>query len=304
MGDQLASISAQSRLPDEVVVGDDGSTDGSLDLVRAWGREAGMQVEVLAPTPAGRPLGSVANYERTLRACRGDFVALADQDDVWHPDKLAVLERLLERGASLACTDAELVDAHLRPLGRTAWQGIQLENATAALSFASLLRRNVVTGATVAISRALLEIALPFPDVIGLPGLPYHHDGWLAVLAAATGDVAADPRPLIQYRQHAAQQIGLAPRRSAAAASDRRRLAQGAVLWLLAIKERLAAVPGGLPSGLAANLDNAIKHFHGRASLPPSHVRRLGMVARELTSGRYAHHGGGLPAAALDLLAR
>jgi hypothetical protein len=65
-----------------------------------------------------------------------------------------------------------------------------------------LLKRNLVTGATVMFRRELLDVARPFPR-------EWVHDEWLAILAAAVGRIAVDPTPLIDYRQHEANQIGV-----------------------------------------------------------------------------------------------
>src|SRR3712207_5989304 len=83
--EQLESLARQRRLPDELVVCDDGSADDTVDVVRRFADRAPFAVR-LSLNPQN--LGFVKNFEQAIRLCRGDLIALADQDDVWHPQKL------------------------------------------------------------------------------------------------------------------------------------------------------------------------------------------------------------------------
>ena len=127
-------------------------------------------------------------------------MALCDQDDRWHPDKLATLRHALEGGAVLAFSDQRLVDATGRVLRETLWQGRRV-NAT---DLASMVVANTVTGAATLFTRELAELALPFPET---PGFQFH-DHWLGVVALAAGDVAYVDRPLYDYVQHAGAIFG------------------------------------------------------------------------------------------------
>ena len=140
-------------------------------------------------------LGFYRNFERALRMApaAAPLLALCDQDDRWHPDKLAVLRRALG-DARLVYSDQRLVDAEGRVLRETLWRG-RRNNHT---DLASLLVANSVTGAATLFRREVADLALPFPDT---PGLPFH-DHWLALVALAAGDVAYVDRPLYDYVQH------------------------------------------------------------------------------------------------------
>ncbi len=97
VADQLRSIAAQTRPVDEVVVCDDGSTDGTVDAVAAFAAASPVPVRVVRNA---RQLGVTKNFEQAVGLCTGDVVLLCDQDDVWHPDKVAVLlDRLAGRPA-------------------------------------------------------------------------------------------------------------------------------------------------------------------------------------------------------------
>ncbi|HEV7567545.1 MAG TPA: glycosyltransferase family 2 protein [Microbacteriaceae bacterium] len=213
VGAQLSSILDQSRTPDELIVSDDGSFDDTVAVVEETIRIHAAQSDGRAPVYVAhvndRPLGVTRNFERTVTACTGTLVALSDQDDVWHRDRLERLVREFDEdpGLLLLHTDARLVDEQGAPLGMTLFEALEITAGDRALElsgggFDALLRRNLATGATVIFRRELLEQALPFPA-------EWVHDEWLAIIAAATGRITVVPEPTIDYRQHGANQIGV-----------------------------------------------------------------------------------------------
>jgi hypothetical protein len=148
-----------------------------------------------------RRLGFYRNFERALEMvpAAAGLVALCDQDDRWHPDKLATLREALG-DADMVYSDQRLVDAEGRLLRDTMWKG----RANNHSSLTSILVANTITGASTLMRRGLLERALPFPDT---PGFQFH-DTWLAVIALAGGEVAYVDRPLYDYVQHAGAVFG------------------------------------------------------------------------------------------------
>jgi glycosyltransferase involved in cell wall biosynthesis len=148
-------------------------------------------------------VGYYRNFERCLELVPPDvrFVALSDQDDVWHADKLETLvsELRVER-VQLAYADMAIVSTGGELLAPSYWT----DRANNHTDLASLLLINTVTGAASVFRRELLDVALPFPDV---PGKPFH-DHWLACIALALGDVAFIDRPLHDYVQHGDNVVG------------------------------------------------------------------------------------------------
>jgi glycosyltransferase involved in cell wall biosynthesis len=203
---QLQSIAAQTRRPEEVVVCDDGSTDGTWGLLEEFRASAPFEVRLQRNA---KNLRSTLNFAQAIEMCRGEVTALCDQDDVWHAEKLEVLARELEKHpeAAMVFSDANLVSEQLAPLGYTAWQSIGLsrrkrrwiEQGAAARVF---LSQYVVTGATMAFRSSYRDLVLPIPA-------NWVHDAWIAFLLAAVAPARMVNRPLIDYRQHATQQIGL-----------------------------------------------------------------------------------------------
>jgi hypothetical protein len=145
--------------------------------------------------------GFYRNFERALTLLPADarLVALCDQDDRWHRDKLATLRAALG-DAQLVYSDQRLVDARGHLLRDTLWKG-RANNQT---SLASMLIANTITGAASLFRREVADLMLPFPEP---PGLQFH-DHWLALVALATGAVAYVDRPLYDYVQHSGAVFG------------------------------------------------------------------------------------------------
>jgi hypothetical protein len=150
-------------------------------------------------------------------------VVLSDQDDVWHPDRIANALRALAGEPLLHFSEARLIDAHGKPLAGSLFSALELTAATLnaladGRAFETLVRRNIAPGATVAFKRKLLDYAFPFPG-------QWVHDEWLTVLAAARERVAASTDELIDYRLHGANQIGVVD------PTLRRKIASPAEAW-------------------------------------------------------------------------
>lgn len=205
---QLESIAAQTIPATEVLIFDDASTDATAQRVREFiaSYDGPTRFSLESTERAG---GVVPNFERALAACTGEFIALSDQDDVWHPDRLEVAVGHLTDHPHLLVVNADgrVVDANGEPTGDTLLSALyvsprDLEQVHAGHGFPQLIRRNIVTGAATILRRSLLEDALPLaPDWV--------HDEWLAILAAARGGMDTIERPLIDYRVHDANQIGV-----------------------------------------------------------------------------------------------
>src|ERR1035441_10068805 len=91
VGAQLESILAQSRSPDEIILCDDGSTDGTVDVVKKISDKYPDKIKIFQNE---RRLGSCRNFERAIRLITGDLIFLSDFDDVWFPEKVATMIRV------------------------------------------------------------------------------------------------------------------------------------------------------------------------------------------------------------------
>jgi len=295
---QLESIAQQTRRPDRVLVFDDCSTDGTLAILAEFESRLPLDVSVNVSR-----LGASRNFSQALAQADAEVVLLCDQDDVWRPDKIAAQLELLDGRprALLACSDAGLIDADGAPIGGSLLARLgasAAEQRDAGALHAALLKRNLVTGATCAVRRELLSLALPVPAGAW-------HDEWLALVAASCdGIVWADP-PLIDYRLHGGNtagvdQIGVVA--TIAAVGGDARAYQRAKADKLG---QLASLLRGsssrvLPDRLAA-VEAAAAHWRARAGRPAWGEGRLRAVITELRAGNYARFGAGWRSALNDL---
>lgn len=307
--EQVRSICLQTLPPQEIVLSDDASGDGSVDVVRtavtecaAERPEHSVALRVFENRPA---LRVVKNFEQAIGACGGDLIALSDQDDVWMPDRLALMAARFDQDPQLLLlhTDARLVGAQREDLGETLFHALEvtsseLERVHAGRAFDVLLRRNLVTGATTVFRRRLLSDALPLP-------VEWVHDEWLGIIASATGRVDLLEQPLIEYRQHESNQIGA--RRDTFAQKVRKALAsRGNTHTERAVKAelllaRLLQLGDRVPSEIIAKVRSKIEHQRFRAALPASRIARCLPILREAMTGRYDQFGRGLRGVARDL---
>lgn len=301
---QLESILRQTRRVDTLVVSDDGSRDDTCTQVEQTLHAAPLHWQLLRD---GR-LGVTRNFARAVQACDADLILLCDQDDVWRDDKVAHLAAVFEHdpAALLAFSNAELVDAQLQPLGRTQFQHVRMTPAlrqalAGPRAFEALLRRNVVTGATVAFHRRLLDLALPFAE-------SWLHDEWLAILAAAGGGLRPVDDTLVSYRQHGRNQCGMRPeplaqQLAAAAAATAGRDTDIRTRKLQALAQRMQGLPGERAAQQRQWLAEAQRFQARRAALPHARWQRALPVALQWVSGQYGRFADGTRSAAKDLLA-
>lgn len=203
----LDSIVTQSYQNWRLVVRDDGSSDGTCQILAAFAERHKARVELVQD---GRVrLGVTRNFEATVARCTSNYVAFADQDDVWLPVKLEhSMQRLLQIEGEdgddtpiLVHTDLRVVDAALGMIAPSFMRMMRLDPfAGAALK--RLLVRNVVTGCTMLANRALIERALPIPGAAAI------HDWWLALVAVCLGRLEFVDEQTVLYRQHGANSIG------------------------------------------------------------------------------------------------
>lgn len=190
IGAQLASFAAQTVVPDELVITDDGSSDDTLAIVEAFAATVPFAVEVHR-NPAR--LGYARNFEKAIGLCGGEIIFLSDQDDVWLEDKIAVVLGCFEANpeSMVVINDAMITDGDLNWFGRT-----QLNNIETAFLSPSMF----VQGCCSAHRAAWKGIALPLPAIDALEG----HDEWINGLAFEMQVVTIIRRPLQYFRRHVA----------------------------------------------------------------------------------------------------
>ena len=186
LDDQVKSILAQLRPGDELLVADDGSTDGTLSILLGYG----AAVRVVATDRVG---GVVPNFARVLMHASKPLVVLADQDDVWMKGRLQSIRDALAE-VDLVITNALVTDERLTSTGATLFE----EVGAAPGFWRNVRRRSSFVGCCMGFRSSLLRIALPFPD-----STPWH-DWLIGLLGCATGRVRLLQDPQLLYRRHVA----------------------------------------------------------------------------------------------------
>ena len=300
---QLESILGQNRRPDEMIVSDDASTDGTWEIVRRFAEQAPFPVRVSRQEVN---VGVTRNFESAIRHCDGDWIALSDQDDVWYADKLRVLESALagDPQAGIVFTDADVVDEDLRPLSHSLWDTADFDEkkrqqARRGSLFDVLLWRNVITGATMAFRAGVRDVVLPIPD-------GWVHDGWIGLIAAATGPVAMVEQPLIKYRQHTGNQIGVEKLTFSRRVDLVMRIPLSDYVrqrhLFEAVRERLVSLGVERQQrDLLSRLERKLAHLAARERLPGPRWRRLPTVGRELLALNYHRYSSGWLSALKDI---
>ncbi len=229
LGEQLDSLASQTHRDWRLTCSDDGSTDGSPDLVRGFAETTEQRVEVIK----GPQQGFSENFLSMVRALPDDTgpVAFADQDDIWLSEKL---ERAL---ASLPVDGPALYGA-----ATYIWTpDLNREKPTAPLRrppcFANALVENYATGNTMVLNA---PAALLLRDVSRKVGPLYAHDWWAyAYLSGIGARLVYDPRPCLKYRQHLSNEIGAG---ETFLKRQRRNLAVGQGLYRKKVGQNLVAL--------------------------------------------------------------
>lgn len=207
----LGSIAGQTSPPQELVVFDDASDDDSVAIVEQFAATVPFDVKVQVNAER---LGSTRNFAAALAESRGRIIALADQDDVWYPHKLALLLWEFDRDPtiSMVFSDADLIDETGAELGRRLWDTRMVGRTLrrhAVVPENLFARRALTTGCTMAVRRRVIDAALPLPDLLDDPRAVMRHDRWLSLVAAAVGTVRALSEPLLAFRVHTDQETGV-----------------------------------------------------------------------------------------------
>ena len=203
--EQLESIAKQTRRPCELIVCDDHSTDDTIAILKQFQAEAPFPVLVIQNALR---LGSTRNFDQAIGLCRGEFIALCDQDDRWLPEKLERLSGALTENPFVGgvFSDANLINGDGQPAGtrlfaRHKFSAAKQRNFLACPT-STLLKHDVVTGATLMFRASIRRYCSPIPA-------SWVHDGWLAWMIALHSRLTLIAEPLIEYRIHAGQQLGV-----------------------------------------------------------------------------------------------
>lgn len=184
---QLDSILAQSYTTLEIIIVDDGSTDQTFAILTEYkDRDARIKLFLNEEN-----LGFNANFTKCLSLCQGDFIAIADQDDIWHDRKIAVLLANIKDNF-LIYHNSAYIDENNVLTGKTTRSHHRFVNGNCAIN---LVYYNCVSGHACLISKEFLKIVGPIPA-------NFYYDWWLAYTAACYGKIDHVDEVLVNHRLH------------------------------------------------------------------------------------------------------
>jgi rhamnosyltransferase len=205
----IQSIRRQSVEAWTLLVRDDGSSDATVDILR---EAAARDNRIHIIRDGGQRLGSAGNFGVVMQRAYelgADYLFLADQDDVWHTDKIGNQLEVMRDGemaagkqlAHLVYSDLVVVN-ELRQTVHPSFFACSRLSRGGSQPLRTLLGRSFVLGCASAINRPLLELALPLPSAIA------SHDWWTALCAASAGRISYLPQPTLWYRRHGSNSSG------------------------------------------------------------------------------------------------
>ena len=183
--EQIESILCQLSSDDEIIVSDDGSTDGTIVIINCIGDKRIRIIE------GPRKHSPTFNFENALKEAKGDYIFLADQDDVWKTNKVEVCMKWLQK-YDCVVSDAEVTDSNLNPLYPSLYAIMQVRQG----HIYNTVWKNGYTGCCMAFRRNILEASLPFPKDIPM------HDIWIGNVAAYKYNVKFISEKLVLFRRH------------------------------------------------------------------------------------------------------
>lgn len=186
--EQLDSILPQLGQKDEIVVSDDGSTDGTIAILKRY-----LQEDSRIKLFHGPRKGVVANFNYAISQSSGEIIFLADQDDVWLPKKVATITKFFTEHpkVSLVTSDLVIVNEKLATIEASyfSFRGVKL-------GFFRNLMRSGYIGAGMAFKSNLKPAILPIPMTVPM------HDMWIGLIADAQKKSGVLPKQLTLYRRH------------------------------------------------------------------------------------------------------
>lgn len=288
---QLASFARQTRLPGELVITDDGSTDDTARVVATFAATVPFSVRFV---PNLQRLGFNGNFARAIALTTGDIVFISDQDDAWYPTKIARVVALMEQtGCLCVVNDQAIADAEGRETGGTVLNNVRAMGRPDGW---------YGPGCCTTFSRALMPVVAPMPsDVVA-------YDHWINTLADAMGTRRILEAPLQMYRRHgnnasgsvfAMERPGWRDLFRAAQTSDAATLMTAKVIEIDTLLARLTtpaatalATPGALQAGIAMLAAERADYAGRSTALGQDRLRRAASILHLLVRGGYRRFSG------------
>lgn len=289
--EQLDSINSQIFLPYELIICDDGSTDRTMQLVSDFSFRAKFKVQVFSNEVN---LRSTKNFEKAIGLCNGDVIVLADQDDIWREDKLTLIceEFLKNQEVGLVFSNGHIVNYEGLQLGGSLWDSfrftsIEQKRIESGEAFDVLLGHSIVTGATMAFRTKFVDLICPIP-------VDWVHDGWISLLISTVAKIKPINIPLISYRKHSSQQIGVGNKKGMISKLKNVNCSDDFLIYIKQsqlLKQKLLSLPATSSSQRHVNLiDDRLSHLKVRVgTISLNYLKRMPLILRELLILRRYH---------------
>ena len=199
--EQIDSILNQTHTEFRLLISDDGSTDGTIEILKEY-KEKDGRIEVFFQE---NNLGVVKNFEFLLEKVEAKYYMFSDQDDIWKERKIEKSLNKIEEGYDLVYSDLEVVDENLNVTYSSYWKLKGIYNKIKKYNnFESLYLNNFITGCTIISKKELINSFLPLPNSSKF----VLHDYWVSLIISQNGKIAYIEEPLIKYRQHKNNKVG------------------------------------------------------------------------------------------------
>jgi len=205
LAEQLQSIIQQTVPPTQIVICDDMSTDSTNTLIQEYAND-NLDIN-WKHIINEKNIGVARNFEKAIHLCDEDIVFLSDQDDVWIANKAEIILNCFKNTHySIIFSDGYIVDDMLNDLGITMFEAVNFSSKHQKkfpnnyYGMNLLLARLIVSGATMAFKKKIVQLYLPIPNI-----LFFLHDSWIAIIGTCANHTAFINKPLILYRQHSNQ---------------------------------------------------------------------------------------------------
>ena len=294
--EQLESIIFQTQPIDELIVCDDGSTDGTVEFIKNFTQNTTFKTTIEINK---NNLGSTKNFEKAISLCSHDIIFFSDQDDYWRLDKVAKMMHFFLKNPSqdAVFSNADIIDQVSISTNISLWDSIgfdknQQDKWQRGEAYQILYQGFVVTGATLAVRKSAVLKLMPFPSI----HKNLIHDGWIALALALENKIGFINENLISYRIHAQQQVGIGQKQKFITFKDRFLRPREEKILPIIEKYSYFEALYGLLSNLSFvsksqldYLENIKNHFYTRSNLPTNHLQRFIPVIREWRLGRYKY---------------
>ena len=299
IGELISSLFAQTMAPDEIVITDDSPDDLTENAVKAFDDPR------IIYHRNERQLKVNRNFEKAISLCRGEYIFLCDQDDIWLPDKIKTMVKSLDNApdaAGIFC-NSKVVNTDLKPLGFSLWQ---MRKFTPALQqkfkngkqLAVFFKRITCSTHNIALRRSAVAKTLPLPELD-----PFYIDTFFGLNFAIANQWLICDRELTLYRVHtdnlSAPQNGNLLAQAALSVNARK---QNSLLRTAEIAtELITRFNTSVDNKTLTALKNYRLHHQNRAAYSKNIFCRFFQISRELFAGRYRKYSA-LYKAVVDLL--